>query len=63
MGVGHEINHAFTIANEANLTPEELQQLEKQEWFIFDRRGAIYFSKEECKIEVREEGKKKVKGN
>ncbi|NEO55813.1 MAG: Rpn family recombination-promoting nuclease/putative transposase [Okeania sp. SIO3B5] len=56
-----EISQAFTIANEANLTIDELQQLEKQEQFIIDRKGAIAFSKEEGreegKIEGREEGK------
>ncbi len=61
MGVVPEINHAFTIANEVNLTPEELQQLENQERFILDRRGEIAFSREEGKREGREEGKKEGK--
>ncbi|GGA24422.1 PD-(D/E)XK nuclease family transposase [Okeania sp. KiyG1] len=47
MEVVPEISQAFTIANEANLTIDELQQLEKQEQFILDRKGAIAFSKEE----------------
>ncbi len=61
MGVGPEINHAFTIANKANLTTEELQRLENQERFIIDRRGAIAFSREEGKREGREEGREEGK--
>jgi hypothetical protein len=32
---------AFAIANEANLEPEELDDLERREIFIQDQRGAI----------------------
>ncbi|NEP07057.1 MAG: Rpn family recombination-promoting nuclease/putative transposase, partial [Okeania sp. SIO4D6] len=64
MEVVPEISQAFTIANEANLTIDELQQLEKQEQFLLDRKGAIAFSKEEGreegKIEGREEGKREL---
>ncbi|MEB3233743.1 MAG: hypothetical protein VKJ64_22230, partial [Leptolyngbyaceae bacterium] len=35
------IEQAFTVANQANLTPEELDDLEHQEMFIQDQRGAI----------------------
>lgn len=62
MGIIPEINHAFTIADETNLSPEELERLESQERFILDRKGAIAFSRnegrEEGKREGREEGKK-----
>ncbi len=61
MEVVPEIHHAFTIANEANLTTEELQRLENQERFILDRRGAIAFSREEGKREGREEGREEGK--
>ncbi|NEP85026.1 MAG: Rpn family recombination-promoting nuclease/putative transposase [Okeania sp. SIO3B3] len=62
MGIVPEINHAFTIADETNLSPEELERLESQERFILDRKGAIAFSRnegrEEGKREGREEGKR-----
>lgn len=61
MEVVPEINHAFTIANKANLTTEELQRLENQERFILDRRGAIAFSREEGKREGRKEGREEGK--
>ena len=41
MGIVPEIRKAFEIANEANLTPEELEDLEKRELFIQDQRNAI----------------------
>lgn len=36
-----EIQQAFEIANQANLTPEELEDLEIQEMFIQDMRGEL----------------------
>jgi predicted transposase/invertase (TIGR01784 family) len=36
-----ELRKAFTIANEANLEPDELEDLERREIFIQDQRGAI----------------------
>mgnify|MGYP006335442331 CR=1 FL=1 len=36
-----ELRHAFSIANEANLEPDELEDLERREIFIQDQRGAI----------------------
>lgn len=36
-----EIQQAFSIANKANLTRQELEDLERREIFIQDRRGAI----------------------
>lgn len=41
MGSVPEIQQAFAIANQANLTLEELDELEKQIIFIQDQRGAI----------------------
>jgi predicted transposase/invertase (TIGR01784 family) len=41
MRIVPEIQKAFAIANEANLSPEELEDLEKREMFIEDQRGAI----------------------
>jgi predicted transposase/invertase (TIGR01784 family) len=36
-----ELRQAFAIANEANLEPDELEDLERREIFIQDQRGAI----------------------
>jgi predicted transposase/invertase (TIGR01784 family) len=36
-----EIKKAFYIANQINLTPEELDDQEKSEFFIQDQRGAV----------------------
>ena len=36
-----EIKKAFYIANQVNLTPEELDDQEKSEFFIQDQRGAV----------------------
>ena len=36
-----ELQKAFTIANEATLTPDELEDLEKREIYIWDQRNAI----------------------
>jgi predicted transposase/invertase (TIGR01784 family) len=41
MGTVVEIQQAFAIANQANLSPEELDELEHQSIFIQDQRGAI----------------------
>ncbi len=41
MGEIPEIKKAFYIANQANLTIEELEDQEKSEIFIQDQRGAI----------------------
>ena len=42
-----EINRAFNIANRANLSREELEDLEKRELFIYDQQGAIRLAKQE----------------
>ncbi len=36
-----QLKKAFTIANETTLTPEELEDLEKREIYIYDQRNAI----------------------
>ncbi|WP_041779886.1 Rpn family recombination-promoting nuclease/putative transposase [Allocoleopsis franciscana] len=41
MGTVPEIQKAFTIANEANLSLEELDDLEKRVMFLEDQRGAV----------------------
>lgn len=56
MGTVPEIQKAFGIANEANLTPEELEDLEKREMFIEDQRGAILKGRQEGRQEGRHEG-------
>ena len=41
MNIVPEIKQAFEFAREGNLSPEELDELEHQEFFIQDRRNAI----------------------
>ena len=41
MNVVPEIRKAFEIANQANLSQDELEDLEKREMFIYDQRNAI----------------------
>ena len=53
LGEVAEIEAALNIANRANLSNEELEELHKQEVFIGDRKGEISFAKQEAK----EEGK------
>ena len=36
-----EIHQAFDIANQVNLTPDELADIERREMFIYDQQGAI----------------------
>ena len=42
-----EINQAFEIANQANLTPAEREDLDRREMFIYDQQGAINLGREE----------------
>ncbi|NET46993.1 Rpn family recombination-promoting nuclease/putative transposase, partial [Okeania sp. SIO2B3] len=53
LGEVAEIEAALNIANRANLSNEELEELHKQEVFIGDRKGEISLAKQEAK----EEGK------
>ena len=41
MNLVPEIKQAFEIANEMNLTPEQIEDMEMQEMFIHDQRNAI----------------------
>jgi predicted transposase/invertase (TIGR01784 family) len=47
MEVVPEIGKALRIANQANLSPEELEDLEKREMFLGDQQGAIIKGREE----------------
>ena len=52
MGIVPEIQKAFRIANQANLSRAELEDLEKREFFIEDQRGAIIKGKQEGLLEL-----------
>ena len=41
MDIVPEIHQAFDIANQVNLNPDELEELEQQEMFIYDQQGVI----------------------
>ena len=47
MGIVPEIEKALRIANQANLSPEELEDLEKREMFLEDQQGAIIKGRQE----------------
>jgi predicted transposase/invertase (TIGR01784 family) len=51
MAMVPEIQKAFGIANEANLSSDELEDLEKREMFIEDQRGAIIKGRQEGRQE------------
>jgi predicted transposase/invertase (TIGR01784 family) len=51
------IEKAFEIANRANLTPEELEDLEKRQRFLYDQEGSIIKAKNEGIAEGIETGK------
>ena len=51
MGAIAAIRQAFDIANQAGLTPEELDELEHQWMYIADQRGAVTYAKEEGRQE------------
>jgi predicted transposase/invertase (TIGR01784 family) len=57
MGIVPEIGKALGIANQANLSPEELEDLEKREMFLEDQRGAIIKGRQEGIEEGRQEGR------
>jgi predicted transposase/invertase (TIGR01784 family) len=65
MGAVPEIKKAFEIANQANLSREELDELEKREIYIHDQRNAIRRAKrigmEQGREEGREEGMREAK--
>ncbi len=45
-----EINKALSIANKANLSRKELEDLEKREMFVLDQQGSLIKAKEEGEI-------------
>jgi predicted transposase/invertase (TIGR01784 family) len=57
MGIVPEIGKALGIANQANLSYEELEDLEKREMFLEDQRGAIIKGRQEGIEEGRQEGR------
>lgn len=50
------IHQAFEVANQANLTRDELEDIERREMFIYDQQGAIALGREEGREEGRQEG-------
>jgi predicted transposase/invertase (TIGR01784 family) len=52
-----QIEKAMNIANRAGLTVAELEELQKEEILMEDRRGEITFAKKEAKEEGRAEGR------
>ena len=60
MGSVTAIQQAFAIANEANLTPDELDELEHQLIFIQDQRGAITLAAKQNRAEGRVEEKRDI---
>ena len=51
-----EIHEAFNIANQASLSREEVEDLDRREQFIYDQQGAIIKASLEGREEGREEG-------
>ncbi|MDY6781321.1 MAG: Rpn family recombination-promoting nuclease/putative transposase [Cyanobacteriota bacterium] len=47
-----ELHRAFEIANRANLNPDELEDLEHREMFIYDQQGAVALGREEEKFAI-----------
>jgi predicted transposase/invertase (TIGR01784 family) len=60
MGSDPAIAQAFTIANEADLTSEELDDLEHREIFIHDQRNAVLKASRQGREEGREETKQAI---
>ena len=56
MGNVPAIQQAFTVANQANLSREELEDLENREMFIHDQRNAIVKGVKQGRTEGRTEG-------
>jgi predicted transposase/invertase (TIGR01784 family) len=57
MNLVSEIKQAFEIANEVNLTPEQIEDMEMQEMFIHDQRNAIKKALKQGRQEGVDEGK------
>lgn len=58
-----ELHQAFDIANQASLTPEELEDLERREMFIYDQQGAIALGRQEGIEQGIEQGKRDIARN
>jgi predicted transposase/invertase (TIGR01784 family) len=56
MNLVPEIKQAFEMANEVNLTPEQIEDMEMQEMFIHDQRNAIKKALSQGRQEGLEEG-------
>ena len=56
-----EIHKAFDIANQAKLSRDEVEDLERREQFIYDQQGAIIKAAQEAREEGRQEGKEEGK--
>lgn len=56
-----EIHQAFCIADRANLSPEELANIERQEMFIHDQQGAIIKAVKDAVQEAKQEGRQEEK--
>ncbi|MCP2727040.1 Rpn family recombination-promoting nuclease/putative transposase [Limnofasciculus baicalensis] len=54
------IHKAFEIANQANLSREEREEIEKREMFVYDQQGAISLGKAEGKQEEKLEIARKL---
>ncbi len=52
MDIVPEIHQAFDIANQVNLNPDELEELEQQEMFIYDQQGALLKAVKESKLGI-----------
>ena len=55
-----EIHQAFGIANQVNLTPDELADIERREMFIYDQQGAILQAVQEARQEARQAEKQAI---
>lgn len=60
MGEVAEIRQAFDIANQAGLTPEELDEFEHQWMYLADQKGSATYARRKGKEEGKEEGKKEM---
>jgi len=58
-----QLTKAFEIANQANLTATELEDLDRQEMFIYDQQRAINLGIQQGREEGREEEKRVIARN
>ncbi len=55
-----EIHQAFGIADRANLSPDELANIERQEMFIYDQQGTIIKAVKDADRDARQEEKRAI---